>query len=223
MNRPPGQRRQPRQGRGAVDAQFGLVLPALQEGGLHRRGVGGKRGPPAHAGRGFAQAGLEVGNRRGERTLARLQQRGREERVVHLLPQREERHAHAGLRFCELRAFEIHPRLDRRVEHLLFDPEVRVVGVLRRQEERRPAGEEGRRRRHVRLQLHLSSNHNRRLALGADVPDAKLGLGLLQLQLGEPRIRVDSGLLQGGKLQTARGRGPCLLCARVPRATARTR
>jgi len=118
-----------------------------------------------------------------------------------LLQEPEQRDAYAGLRFRELSAFEIRARADRGIEDALLDPEMRVVGVFGRQEERRAAGKEGRRRRHVRLPLHLAFDANRRLALGVDVADAKIRLGLLQLQLREPWVRVDGGLLQGCQLQ----------------------
>ena len=102
---------QPRERGARLTRSSACVLPTLQERGFDRRRVGGERGAVrAREPCVSREPRFEVGDRRGQRAGTLLQQGGREEGVVHLLPQREERDAHAGLRFRELGAFEVRLR-----------------------------------------------------------------------------------------------------------------
>jgi hypothetical protein len=82
-NRPRRQRREPSQSRGTVDAEFGLVPPALQE---RASTVAASRRAQRRRSRGpwFRAGGFQVGDRRSQRAGPLLQQGGVKKRV-HLL------------------------------------------------------------------------------------------------------------------------------------------
>ena len=144
---------------------------------------------------------VEIGDGGRQRACACLQRRGGKKRIVHLLPQREQRGADARLVLGELRALERPLRAHRRVEQPLIEANAAVIRVLRRLEE---SADERRRRREVRdvgLVLRLAVDRDRRQTLRADVAQAEVRLLHEQLQLVRSRIRIDRGLLQHSKIK----------------------
>ncbi len=176
-------------------------MAALQQRGLDGGSVGGERGAFADPRRCFAQAHLEVRDRGAERPVLLLEQRGGEERVVHLLAQAVERCADARLRLGELRPFDVEPGVQRRVEDALVDAKRCIVGVLRRREQRLAARQRQRRRRHVALILHLTEHRHRRQPFGLNRAQPERGVRFVKLQLAHPGIRVQCLLLQRAELQ----------------------
>ena len=178
-----------------------FVLPPPKQRGFHGRRVSAERNALAYARLRLAKPRIQAGNGGAECAGTSVDEGGGEKRVAHLLSQREQRDAHAGLRLGQLRAFDVDSRLNRRVVHALLDAERRVVGVLGRQEQRLATRQERRRRRDVGLELNLPFDRDRRFSLGGDVAQPQIGLCLLQRDLGETRIGGDGRLLQRRELQ----------------------
>ena len=139
--------------RAPVRPQRVRLLSLLQQGRFDACGLGRQRRTLAHARGRLAQAPVEIVERRLERAELLLQQRGGEEGVADFLPEREQLRPHAGLRFGEIGAGQVAPRLNARIVQALVDTQRRVVGELRRGEHGPAVGAVERRRGHIGLIL----------------------------------------------------------------------
>ena len=117
-------------GRAPIRSELDDVLPPLQERGFDGLGLAGQGRALPHPQTGLAEPCLEIGDGERDLGLPLLEQRGREERVVHFVAKGVEGRTDARLGLAQARPLRVRLGLRGGIEDGLLDGEVRIHRVL---------------------------------------------------------------------------------------------